>query len=133
MLFIYWLEDHPLHAERVHQIINAITRRGDTLCTSVFTLGEVLTGPYKQSANDAVAHIRKAIGPPAVELIPLNADTADLYARIRARNRVSPADAIHLAAAAHTGVNLFLTNDEPLQRLVIPGIDFIAGLNVNLF
>jgi predicted nucleic acid-binding protein len=68
-----------------------------------------------------------------VELIPINADTADLYARIRARNRVAPADAIHLAAAAHTGVNLFLTNDEALQRLVIPGIDFIAGLNVNLF
>jgi predicted nucleic acid-binding protein len=46
---------------------------------------------------------------------------------------VAPADAIHLAAAAHSGVNLFLTNDEKLQRLVIPGIDFIAGLDVNLF
>jgi len=133
MLFVYWLEDHPAYADRVQQIIEAITRRRDTLCTSVFTLGEVLTGPYKQSAHDAVAQIRKTIAPPVVELIPVTAETADLYARIRARNRVTPADAIHLAAAAHTGVNLFLTNDKALQSLVVPGIDFIAGLNVNLF
>ena len=46
MLFVYWLEDHPAYADRVQQIIEAITRRRDTLCTSVFTLGEVLTGPY---------------------------------------------------------------------------------------
>jgi hypothetical protein len=54
-------------------------------------------------------------------------------ARIRANNRVSPADAIHLASAAQSGVNLFLTNDRVLPKLVISGIDFIAGLDVNLF
>jgi len=133
MLFVYWLEDNPEYAGRVREIFDALSKRGDTLCTSVFTLGEVLTGPYKQSSHELVAQIRNALRPPAVELIPLDADTADLYARIRARNRVAPADAIHLAAAAQTGVNLFLTNDKALRGLVIPGIDFIAGLDVNLF
>jgi hypothetical protein len=45
---------------------------------------------------------------------------------------VSPPDAIHLASAAHASVDLFLTNDRRLQGLVIPGIDFIAGMDVNL-
>jgi len=133
MVFTYWLEDHPDYAPRVREILDAINKRGDTLCTSFFTLGEVLTGPYKQSADDVVAQIRNAIRPPTVELVPFVAETADLYARIRARNRVAPADAIHLASAAQTGVNLFLTNDNALHGLLIPGIDFIVGLNVNLF
>ena len=54
-------------------------------------------------------------------------------ARIRAENRVSPPDAIHLASAAQAGVELFLTNDHRVRGLVIPGIDFIAGMDVNLF
>jgi predicted nucleic acid-binding protein len=73
------------------------------------------------------------VRPPAVELLPFTIETAERYARIRGDNRVSPPDAIHLASAAHAGVDLFLTNDRRWQGLVIPGIDFIAGMDVNLF
>jgi len=38
-----------------------------------------------------------------------------------------------LASAAEAGVDLFLTNDRQLPGLVIPGIQFIAGMGVNLF
>jgi|ERR1017187_7160086 predicted nucleic acid-binding protein len=103
------------------------------LCTSAFTLGEVLTGPYKTCAADTAARIREAFRSPQVELISFTVDTADQYARIRGNYHVSPADAIHLASAAQAGVDLFLTNDRRLQPLSIPGIHFIAGLDVNLF
>jgi predicted nucleic acid-binding protein len=66
-------------------------------------------------------------------LISYTAETADSYARIRAGHRVSPADAIHLASAANARVDLFLTNDHRLQPLAIPGINFIASMDVNLF
>jgi predicted nucleic acid-binding protein len=56
-----------------------------------------------------------------------------LYASIRATHTVSPADAIHLAAAAQAKVDLFLTNDRKLVGKVIPGVQFVAGLDVNLF
>jgi len=59
--------------------------------------------------------------------------TAEHYADIRAGNRVSPADAIHLASAAEADVNLFLTHDHRLRGLVIPGIHFIAGMDTDLF
>jgi len=70
---------------------------------------------------------------PQIELLPFTPETADHYARIRGNHRVSPADAIHLASAAQYGVDLFLTNDRRLQGLTIPGIHFIAGMDVNLF
>lgn len=53
------------------------------------------------------------------------------HARIRRQNRVAPADAIHLASAAEAGVDLFLTNDRALLELVVDGIQFIAGMDVN--
>jgi predicted nucleic acid-binding protein len=133
MLFIYWLEDHPQHAARMNRIHERMEARGDRLCTSVFTVGEVLTGLYKRDALEIASQVREAFRSPHIELIPYTPETADSYARIRAGHRVSPADAIHLASAANGGVDLFLTNDHRLQPLVIPGINFIAGMDVNLF
>jgi uncharacterized protein len=133
MLFIYWLEDHPQHAARMHRIHECMEARGDRLCTSVFTVGEVLNGLYKRDALEIASQVREAFRSPQIELIPYTPETADSYARIRAGHRVSPADAIHLASAANGGVDLFLTNDHRLQPLVIPGINFIAGMDVNLF
>jgi len=46
---------------------------------------------------------------------------------------LAPADAIHLACAAQAGVDVFLTNDQGLARQIVPGIQFIAGLDCNLF
>jgi len=133
MLFVYWLEDHPDYAVRMGQIHERMQERQDILCSSAFTLGEVLTGFYKRGAIEAADRVRGAFHSPLVEMIPFTPETADRYARIRAKQRVSPADAIHLASAAQSGVDLFLTNDHRLQRLAIPGIDFIAGIDVNLF
>ena len=133
MLFVYWLEDHPDHSARMSQIHKRMDERRDTLCSSVFTLGEVLTGFYKRGALETATRIRERFRPPLVELLAFTPETADHYARIRGNHRVSPADAIHLASAAQTGVDLFLTNDRHLQGLAIPGIHFIAGMDVNLF
>jgi len=133
MLFVYLIENHPEHAARVALVLSAMDKRGDSLCTSIFTLGEILTGAYKREAVEVAAQVREILRPPRVELLPFTAKTADIFARIRAENRVSPADAIHLACAAEAGANLFLTNDRRLTGLIVPGIDFIAGMDVDLF
>jgi predicted nucleic acid-binding protein len=133
MLFVYLIEKHPEHAARVAQILAAMDKRRDSLCTSVFTLGEILTGAYKRGATEVMAGIHAALRPPRVELLPFTAKTAGIYAQIRAENRVSAADAIHLACAAEAGVDLFLTNDRRLTGLIVPGIAFIAGMGVDLF
>src|SRR5437016_579274 len=92
-----------------------------------------LWDPYKKGARDVVDRIREALRPPFVQLLPFTSDAADLYARIRAELPVSAAEAIHLACAAQAGVDLFLTNDRKLLGQIVPGIQFIANLDSNLF
>jgi predicted nucleic acid-binding protein len=133
MLFVYWLEDHPVYAKRVRNILAKMEERQDRLCTRSFTAGEVLVGPYKLKAPAVAKHIREVFESQFVEVLPFTLVTADLYARIRSQYAVSPADAIHLACAAEAKTDLFLTNDAALPGKVIPGIHFIAGLNTNLF
>lgn len=133
MLFIYWSEGHPVNGARVEQIASKMRERGDELCTSVFTLGEVLIGPLKSGRLDIEKKIRALFRSPFVNVLPITDETMDRYALIRSEKRIKPPDAIHLAAAAEAEVELFLTNDAHLQRFTVKGIDFIAGLNVNLF
>jgi uncharacterized protein len=133
MLFIYWLEAHPQHAKQVERIHERMTLRGDQLCTGVFTLGEILTGAYKAGRTTDVQQIREYFESGAVRLLAFNTETADRYARIRAQYRVSPADAIHLATASVTRVDVYLTNDAGLKKLLIEGIHFIAGLDGGIF
>jgi predicted nucleic acid-binding protein len=83
--------------------------------------------------GELAAKVRKAFDSPQIELISFTPEKADTYARIRAEYRVSPADAIHLACASNAGVDLFLTNDNRLRSLAVPGIHFVAGMDVNLF
>jgi uncharacterized protein len=133
MLFVYLIEAHPNHGQRTREIRAKMRERDDTLCTSVFTVGELLTGSYKPGAQQLAAQIRETLQLPTVQLLPFNLEVAERYARIRAEHRVSAPDAIHLATASVARANLFLTNDLKLPKLTIPGIDFVAGLDVNLF
>jgi predicted nucleic acid-binding protein len=129
MLFIYWLEGHPLHAKQVEKIHRRMSERGDQLCTSVFTLGEILTGAYKAADIHGARQVRNYFESTAVRILPFNTEAADRYARIRAQYKVSPADAIHLASASVANVDLYISNDAGLKRLLIEGIHFIAGLD----
>ena len=132
MLFIYYLEGNPEFGPRVRQIHREMTRRGDTLCTSVFTLGEILIAPQKRKAFEKVKETKDYFESDELELIPFTTNMAEVYSNIRAENSILPADAIHLASAAEAQSDLFLTNDKKLQRLTIPGIKFIAGLDGKL-
>ncbi len=132
MLFVYLLEDHPLHADRIRQILTRMQDRRDTLCTSSLAMGETLAGPYRKGAQKVIEQIESFFKSSAVEVISFTATTAIPFARIRAKYAIRPPDAIHLACAAEAGTDLFLTNDSSLIGKVIPGIQFIAGLDTNI-
>lgn len=129
MVFIYWIEGHPDYADRVEDIYQEIRQRGDVLCTSVFTLGELLVGP-KLKGNDVLeAQIRRLLTSSEIELIPLTEATMVKYAQIRATAKSAPADTIHLACASQAKVDLFITNDARLRKCVVPDVNFISGIN----
>ena len=133
MLFVYWLEDHPVHAPRVQHILQRMQERQDVLCTGTFTLAELLTGAYRRGATQLADRIRRSFDSSEIDVIPFEMETAEHYALIRGKFGFSPADAIHLACAAQAHTDLFLTNDLALVGKTVPGIQFIAGIDTALF
>jgi len=129
MLFIYWLDDNPHFAKRVASIHTRMTERSDELITSTVTIGEVLAGVYRKGPASRAEEVRTALLSIVSEVVPFTIEAADRYARIRGSTNISSPDAIHLACAAHAGTDLFLTNDKNLVGKIVPGIQFIAGID----
>lgn len=133
MVFIYLLEGNPQFLSKVQRILQQIEVRGDTLMTSVFTMGEVLTGPRRVGATSVVNEIKTFFESGSVALLPFDEHTADRYSILRSSFKVSQADGIHLATAAVAGADAFVTNDQKLWTLQIPGIKFMVDLDGKVF
>ncbi|MGB8261973.1 MAG: PIN domain-containing protein [Terracidiphilus sp.] len=132
IMFVYLLERHPGYFATVETVHQAMRRRGDTLCTSIFTLGEVLVGPRKLGLNAGIDRVKAFFASGSLRVLPFGVETADQFASVRAWTEASPADAVHLAAAAEARADIFLTNDQKIARLTIPGIGKIAHLDPTL-
>jgi predicted nucleic acid-binding protein len=134
MLFIYWLEANPDFGERVDAIWSRMQERNDQLITGALALGEVLAGAYKQGADkQRIQDVRAAFESTVSEVVPFTAEAADLFGQIKGSWKIPSADAIHLACAASANTDLFLTNDKRLVGMFVPGIQFIASLDTQLF
>ena len=129
MVFIYVIERNPTYFPIVKTVHEAMKRRGDTLCTSIFTVGEVLVGPRKVGSQSGADCIRNYFAGDTVSILPFTFETAEQFALIRSWTGASSSDAIHLAAAAEAHVDVFLTNDPDILPLKVPGIALIANLD----
>jgi predicted nucleic acid-binding protein len=133
MLFIYWLEENPQFGKRVDAIWSRMQERNDQLITGALAFGEVLAGAYKRGADkERIQAVKAALENAVSAVIPFTVETADVYGRIKGSLKIPSADAIHLACAATADTDLFLTNDKSLVGKVIPGIQFIAGLDSDI-
>ncbi len=82
--------------------------------------------PRRQKREDLVARYGELLRR-GVELIEFGETAAECFADIRLQG-TKPADAIQLAGAAQAGVDLFITNDDKLIGLRVPGITFITTI-----
>jgi predicted nucleic acid-binding protein len=126
-LFIYMFEGLEPFRSRALEIRKRMIERQDRIVTSAMTLGEVLVKPTKLGQVSLVEQYDRAIRSTA-QVVSFDAQIAWRYASLRATHTLRSADAIQLACAAHFGVDLFITNDEQLLKLNVPGIGFIASL-----
>ena len=126
-LFIHLLEDIGPQSTRVAEVRERMLERDDELCTSTLTLGEVLVKPAEQG-NEGLRQRYEDILSQTTRLITFDRETARRYAEIRRNRSIRLPDAIQLACAARVGVDLFITNDDRLSRLTIPGIQFLVPL-----
>jgi predicted nucleic acid-binding protein len=126
-LFIHMFEGQEPYRSRMLEIRKRMMDRSDRLVTSAMTLGEVLVKPTKLGQTSLIEQYDHAIRSTS-EVVSFDAQVAWRYASLRATHTLRSADAIQLACAAHTGVDIFITNDVHLQKLDVPGIGFIASL-----
>jgi predicted nucleic acid-binding protein len=126
-LFIYMFEGLEPFRSRVLEIRKRIIDRGDQIVTSAMTLGEVLVKPTKLGQTSLIEQYDRAIRS-TVRVISFDPSVSWRYASLRATHTLRSADAIQLACASHFGVDLFITNDQNLHKLNVPGIGFIAPL-----
>ena len=126
-LFVYLVEGNRPEAARVVELRRRMIERRDHLFTSALTLGEVLVKPIKSGDEVLAAQWQRAISTSAT-VVPFSSDAAPVFARIRAERSIAAPDAIQLATAAVSGIDLFVTNDDRLSRCVVPGIQFISSL-----
>ncbi len=127
-LFIYLLEDFGPQSDRVVSLRERMLERADELCTSTLTLGEILVKPAEQG-NEALRQRYEEVLSRTARVIVFDREVARRYAGIRRNRSIRPPDAIQLACAAQVGVDLFITNDDRLSRLTIPGIQFLVPLD----
>lgn len=127
-LFIYAFEGHPELGDQVVELVERIKARGYAICTSSFTIGEILVKPIEIGDPTLIERYRAYFASPEVEVIDFGIDAAMHYASIRQDRNIRPADGIQLACAASGGCQLFLTNDDRLSRRIVPGVSFITSL-----
>ena len=133
MLYAYWLEGNNKLSQRVQHIHQTMLQRSDTLCSSLFVLGELLVGPVKANDAAAASAIQSFFDSDGVTMLTYTPQAIRLFAELRAHHGVKALDALHLSIAATSGVDLFLTHDRRLHRVLVPGLPFIAGLETDLF
>jgi predicted nucleic acid-binding protein len=127
-LFIYLFEKNAEWSPRVIELRHKMLERRDALLTSYLTVGEVITKP-KQLGNVMLekSYLNFFTGG-SIELVGFSLDASIRYGDIRSRERIRPADAIQLACASAAGTDLFVTNDNRLSGLVVPGVTFVTSI-----
>jgi predicted nucleic acid-binding protein len=126
-LFIYLFEDYGELSARVADVRERMLTRGDQLCTSTLTLGEVLVKPIKAGNSLLKEKYEDAISR-SCSLLGFDREAARNYAQLRCDRSIKAPDAIQLACAIVGKVDLFITNDERLSGKNISGIQFIVPL-----
>ena len=125
--FIYLIEGASPQAARARYLIRAFSARRDEVLTSVMSLGEVLVAPLRNGDFALAQRYRRIFKGPGITVLPFVEQAAETFALIRIGGTVKPPDAIQLATAGTAGCDLFLTNDDRLMGITVPGIHFITS------
>jgi len=120
MIMIYLLEQNQDYIEKILEFFH----EADEILISTFLYGEVLTGYYREKEFDfAEKFLAFSESSEKIKICNFTLETAKVFAQVRAENKLSPPDSIHLANALANGATAFLTNDKALKN--IEGLEVI--------
>jgi len=128
-LFIYLIEENPLYLGKIDTLLSYLDNEGYEIITSTLTVGEILTKPYKDGRLDLVQKYQ--IFFEDIFLVDLDRHTASRFAQMRAQCNIKTPDAVQIASAIQGGADLFVTNDERLQRCARDDFKILLLKDVN--
>jgi predicted nucleic acid-binding protein len=131
-IWIYAYEEDPKFGASARVMMQSLRSGEHSIVGSLLILNELLVLPTRRADDFTVAAYRRLFGARMLELVPYTQAATQIYAGLRAFHRTKPLDALHLATAAAARVDYFITQDEKLLPLTVPGIGSIADLNVTL-
>lgn len=118
MVFIYHVEAHPSYLPLTRTLFKRIESGQNRAASSMLSLAEVLVQPHRKGRRDLANLYRGLLTDfPHLDLWPLDRETAELAATIRAHYEISMPDATQLATALLKGATAFVTNDKQLVRV----------------
>jgi len=117
-VFVYFLEDNKNYAPLARITLKGIENGKWQGVTSTITLMEITVRPW-QLENESAAREYEAVLVhfPNLTIVDVDRDVARTAAQLRAKYKVSPPDALQVAASVSFGANAFLTNDKRLAKL----------------
>jgi predicted nucleic acid-binding protein len=116
--YIYYVENHPIYADKMDAVFQIVEVMMIEIKTSVITLTETLMKPIQTDDQPLIAAYRELLTQTDhVALISVTPDLAEKAAFLRARYNLRTPDALHLAATIESGCDAFLTNDFGLKRV----------------
>ena len=126
---IYFVERHPDHVQKMHDIVQRIDIGEIVGFSSVITLTEVLTRPKQLGEKNIEQSYRELLqNSRNFTLIPVTAAIAEQAAELRSRYGLRTPDALQLATALNVGCQAFLSNDFSLRRVKELSILILAEL-----
>jgi predicted nucleic acid-binding protein len=128
-IFIYLIEDRGSYGKKAAELVERMTARRDSVYTSTLTLGEVLTLPLQKGDVKLAGHYESILTSPGMHLLDFDRVAARIYASVRQDKSIKAPDAMQLSIAAAERCDLFVTNDDRLSRKIVPGVQFVSGLD----
>lgn len=116
-VLIYLLEGSGPLAEAAGRLVDAIESGERDGVISAIGLAEVLAGPASAGDARVFEYTAEVLRDSRLEVLPLDAATAEDAAWIRGSVGIGLADAVHLASARNAGATLFVTNDRRIRSL----------------
>ncbi len=114
---IYFIEENSVYGTIVGNIFKKVTEGSIEVFTSVISVIEVLTKPYKMGKIGLVkAYKGFFYQSKGFSVVNINPNIAELTSKIRAKYGFRTPDAIQLAVYEYIKSDLFITNDAQLKK-----------------
>jgi predicted nucleic acid-binding protein len=115
---IYYFEDKQPYNELLTPVFLAVDGSTINAVSSLITVVEVLSKPYRAQQWDLVKQYREIFEHQSIiEVLPLTLEVADLTAQVRGKHGLKTPDTIQWATAKLHSVDYFLTNDQRFKVL----------------